>query len=304
MSKRPFLLLFVLLTYVLLQFCWWTYLLLDLSQEVATYQSASGGTSSAPQKQLMVLGEGLVFLLALLLGAFFLLRGLRREWRVARLQRNFLMAVSHEMHSPIASMKLYLQTLEKRQLNKEDQTTVVQGALSSADRLRDLADNIMMALRIDDGSLELQLQETSLREMSEEVIQGLQETLAQDRQILLKADGPVYAKVDPQAYRSVLVNLLENAIKYSPKGSNIEVEITDGAMCTLTVKDHGIGIRQEDQRAVFQRFFRAGDEATRSSTGTGLGLYIVKNLCEAMGGKIELDSEAGKGSTFTATFQP
>lgn len=249
----------------------------------------------------MVIGEGLVFLVILMLGAFYVVRSLKREWRIARLQRNFLLAVSHEMRSPIAAMKLYLQTLQKRDLEVAKKETVIQGALASADRLRDLTDNIMTALRIEDGSLELQIQNMDIVPLTKEIVHVLEQTLAKAHQIKLELPNSCHVHLDAQAYRSIVGNLLENAIKYSKEGSTIHVRL-DPEHCTLQVQDEGLGIGPKEQRMVFQRFYRSGNEETRSSTGTGLGLYIVKSLCEDMGGSIQLDSELGKGSTFAITF--
>jgi len=294
LSKRPYLIIYVLAVYVLLQFAWWTFLLFN--------SSAPG--AEVNERQMMIVGEGLVFLLILGAGAYYIVRSLKRELRIAKLQRNFLLAVSHELRSPIATMKLYLQTLQKRDLSEEKKNEILGDVLANTDRLADLTDNIMTALRIEDGSLDLQLAPIELAQLTRSTIDVFQKTIAKGYHIEMDLNENSIAKVDPEAFKSILINLFENSVKYSPIGSTITVGLEMNSTETkLTVQDRGSGIARNEQKMIFDRFYRSGSEETRNAAGTGLGLYIVKALCKAMNGRIELVSSLGKGSTFVAIFQ-
>ena len=253
---------------------------------------------------MMIVGEGLVFLLILGAGAYYIVRSLKRELRIAKLQRNFLMAVSHELRSPIATMKLYLQTLQKRDLKEEKKNEILIDVLANTDRLADLTDNIMTALRIEDRSLDLHLAPIEIAQLTKETIHVFQKTTAKEYKVEMDLNERAMAKVDPEAFKSILINLFENSVKYSPIGSTITVRLAmNGTETKLTVEDQGSGISPDEQKLIFDRFYRSGNEETRKAAGTGLGLYIVKALCKAMNGRIELASSLGNGSTFVAIFQ-
>jgi len=201
-------------------------------------------------------------------------------------------------------MKLYLQTLQKRDLSEEKKNEILNDVLANTDRLADLTDNIMTALRIEDRSLELQLAPIELFPLTERTIGIFRKTIAKGHRIELELDEKATAKVDPDAFKSILINLFENSVKYSPEGSTIKVGLQMNSTETkLTIQDQGIGIASSEQKLIFDRFYRSGHEETRNASGTGLGLYIVEALCKAMNGRIELDSSLGKGSTFAAIFQ-
>lgn len=251
----------------------------------------------------MIIGEGLVFLVILGTGVFYIIRGLRRELRIAKLQGNFLLAVSHELRSPIAAMKLYMQTLQKRDLDEEHKEKILADILVNTERLSDLTDNIMTALRIEDESLDLQLEEHDLVPITVKLLDVQKRTIGEIHEIKTTMPSEAFAKVDIDAYKSILINLFENAVKYTPEGGTIHVNLGSDNETKLVIQDSGAGIDPKEHDQIFRRFYRAGNEETRSTQGTGLGLYIVSSLCKAMGGRVELSSSLGNGSTFAAIFR-
>ena len=181
-TPRSLLVFYVLVSYVVLQFCWWFYLLFDLNNQIYDLRISlsdfiNQGVESEmllrkklSQKHWMILGEGLVFILLLLLGIIQTRKSFRRETRVIRQQKNFLLSVTHELKSPIASVKLYLQTLEKRDLERSKQIELIQKAIAETNRLDHLVENILVTAQIDNHVLMIQKENHNLSDFLCEII--------------------------------------------------------------------------------------------------------------------------------------
>ena len=311
---RSLLIFYVLVTYVVLQFCWWFYLLFDLNNQIFDLRtSLSGLLEHAPgaasllrqklsQKQWMIFGEGLVFILLLLLGILQTRKSFRRENHVARQQKNFLLSVTHELKSPIASVKLYLQTLEKRDLERSKQIELIQKAILETNRLDQLVENILVAAQIDNQAFLLQQEPINLSDILESFIQEFESKT--NLHIQGTRAGQLRILADQIALHSILVNLTENAYKYSGSAPQISINLhKEGNQAVLTIADQGIGIIEEERHRVFEKFFRSGNEETRQTKGTGLGLYIVKYLVKQQEGSISLQANKPKGSIFDVRFK-
>ncbi|MFB6258046.1 MAG: sensor histidine kinase [Flavobacteriales bacterium] len=277
-SKRPVLLLYLLGTYIVLQFAWWAYLLI----------------SSNEDRLLMVIGEGCVFLLLLLFGMYRLKRAFAREIALAEQERNFMMAVTHELRSPITSVKLFLQTL-RRTNDDPEQMNLADRAIAETDRLNGLVDNILLASRIESKAFTLTLKEEDLGENVRSALETPERTIGSEHPTEYRIEEGVRARIDPEALRSVVLNLYENAVKYSPAGSSVTVQVDRAkGYARVRVKDEGPGIENAQKRNVLQKFVRGGKESERESKGTGLGLYIVQQLVHMQEGDFRLrDSEEG-----------
>jgi signal transduction histidine kinase len=312
-TPRSLLVFYVLVSYVVLQFCWWFYLLFDLNNQIYDLRISLSDfinhgvetelllRKKLSQKHWMILGEGLVFILLLLLGIIQTRKSFRRETRVMRQQKNFLLSVTHELKSPIAAVKLYLQTLEKRDLERPKQIELLQKAIIESNRLDQLVENILVAAQIDNHVLLIQKEKSNLSEFIRNFINEFSDkySIALESEI----ENDIFLCFDSIAFRSILVNLLENAVKYSHSAPEISVKLwTKSNSIFVSVADQGIGIQDEEKLRVFEKFFRSGNEETRQSKGTGLGLYIVKYLVEHHQGSISIRSNTPKGSIFELQF--
>lgn len=247
--------------------------------------------------------EGVVMMLLLFWGIIWVYRSLLSRLELNRMQNNFLLSITHELKTPLASIKLYLETLQKRTLSKEQSDTILVNAVSDVNRLRDLVDNILIAAQLDTKKYELN---NTLIHMSEKLADCVNK-FAQPRNLLhritLHVQQDIYITTDQLALETILINLLSNAEKYTPADGKISITLKQHQdKIILTVADEGIGISEEDKKNLFNKFFRSGDEQTRKSKGTGLGLFIVKNLLNRMNGEISVRDNQPKGSIFEITF--
>jgi len=302
--------LYVLGVYILLQFLWWAWMLIDLNQQVHILEvnfysqienptSAQAHTDDFVQRKIaMIIGEGSVFILLLALGFIQVKRALKKELEAAKKQRNFLLSVTHELNSPIAGVQLNLETILNRKLDTETRNQLLKNALQQNSRLKNLVENILTSTRLEENVLQLNLQPNNISELLQNITGDFKS--ASEAIDISNVQPEICALIDPLAFESVIKNILENAIKYNQKNSPIIITTkTEKGAVFIDIKDQGIGIANEEQQKVFARFFRIQNEETRTTKGTGLGLYIVKQLTELMGGEVFLSSKINEGSTFT-----
>ena len=302
--------LYVLGVYILLQFLWWAWMLIDLNQQVHILEvnfysqienptSAQAPTDDFVQRKIaMIIGEGSVFILLLALGFIQVKRALKKELEAAKKQRNFLLSVTHELNSPIAGVQLNLETILNRKLDTETRNQLLKNALQQNSRLKNLVENILTSTRLEENVLQLNLQPNNISELLQNITGDFKS--ASEAIEISNVQPEICALIDPLAFESVIKNILENAIKYNQKNSPIIITTkTEKGAVFIDIKDQGIGITNEEQQKVFARFFRIQNEETRTTKGTGLGLYIVKQLTELMGGEVFLSSKINEGSTFT-----
>ena len=309
--QRRTLFLFGALTgYIVLQSVWWAWLLVRKDRELEQLVKAFGlrpddpGWSDvhATRTLWMVVGEGSVFVGLMLVALWLVYRAVRHELALARQQHDFLLAVSHELRTPIAGIKLHLQTLERSTLDPGQRAELHQRALDDAERLNALTERILLATRLEETGMPLEIGMHDLRTLTERATTHALTTYSKGHPINLTVQT-IAARVDPAAYTSVLENLIENAAKYSRAGSSIDVDLRqEGGRAVVSVSDRGPGIPSEDRSRVFGKFQRGGDESVRRAKGTGLGLFIVDRLVRAMHGTVGLEARDGGGSIFAASF--
>jgi signal transduction histidine kinase len=301
-QRRTWLLFGALSVYVVLQFVWWAYLLISQESRIAEMSgSVPGmlGEGQAQRRVWMVVGEGSVLLLFLLVMLFLTYRAVRRDLRLARRQRNFLLAVTHELRTPIASLKLQFQTLKRPGLSAEARMELEQRSSDELERLGAITEKVLLASDPGGNEPGLRRDPTDLASLSRQLVEQAQRTHASGHRVELHAPGSFPFITDPDAFRSVLENLLENAAKYSPRGSTISVDLSGGPHgAVIRVTDQGPGIPQADRAHIFERFFRGGNEEVRQAKGTGLGLYIVQRLVRRLGGQVHVEDGPVGGATF------
>jgi K+-sensing histidine kinase KdpD len=257
------------------------------------------------QRWIMIAGEGTVFLILLISGFLQTRRTFKKEADLTTRQRNFLLSVTHELKSPIASSKLQIETLLKRELSKEKQVEILNHALSDTERLHALVENVLIATRLEDSSHKLVFENSDLSDFMTKEIEKLSKHHQIDTPHKAKLDIPnsIFFPIDSFAFVSILTNLYENALKYSGSDPEITISLKQiGTQVFIAIADNGIGIEEAESSKIFEKFYRIGSEETRKSKGTGLGLYIVKQLVQAHKGTIKVKKNSPKGSIFEITL--
>ncbi len=228
-----------------------------------------------------------------------------------RLKDEFVALVSHELKNPLTSIKGYVQLLRAQLEAQEGFSLTEQGRLclqvveEEADRLSALASDVIDVSRLQSGRLALRMDELDLVALVHQITERLQITTKEHTLRLTTDQDALWLQGDRNRLEQVLLNLLGNAIKYSPKGGPVDITITqteDRQTALVSIHDTGIGIPREQQARLFARFSRASNAATHGITGTGLGLFLCRELIERHGGRIWLQSEEGQGSTFFFTL--
>jgi signal transduction histidine kinase len=218
------------------------------------------------------------------------------------MQRTFVSNVTHELKSPVASIQLALETMTLRDLTEEKRREFIAMMLDDTERLAALIDRILGAARIEKMRSRYRMETVSMRRFVEEVLEEDRHLYEKEgRVIVLEKGRDAHVAIDRSAMRVVLANLLENAARYSPKDSKIRLRVhKDLRSCRLDVTDSGEGIRGEDLKNIFKMFWRASEKRISRVRGTGLGLYIVRNIVKDHRGKVWASSQGtGRGSTFS-----
>lgn len=297
--------------YIVLQSAWWAWLLISKDKEVHALQAQLVTEGVAPavpvQEQArtiwMIAGEGGVFLVLLLLALWLIFRTVRHELGLARQQRDFLLAASHELRTPIAGLKLHLQTLQRPGLDGPQRETLTTHVRMEVDRLHGLTEKILLATRLDEPHIPLENATVDAPALLRSVIASAAASYARTHDVRLTVPEEAVISTDADAFGSVAVNLLENACKYAPPGTIVEVGLEHKEhLWELSVADRGPGVPESERALIFRKFHRGGSEETRGTKGTGLGLYIVHRLMHGAGGRIEYRPRPGGGSIFAASF--
>ncbi|MFN5371086.1 MAG: sensor histidine kinase [Bacteroidia bacterium] len=304
-TPRPLLVFYLLVVYVFLQFAWWSYLLFELNAENLKLSLSSQNPYSAAsyneqlrKKQMMIFGEGAVFLGLLALGVIQTRKSFKRETEAARLQKNFLLSVTHELKSPIAAIRLFLETLQRRTLEPEKQKEIVERSIAETVRLDQLVGNILLAAQLENKAFHLHTERLNMSTLCESFAAQFNARFPSPRLItILQKELEILA--DGQAMQSILLNLCENAIKYSEDDKTIELNLLkEGSDIILQVADTGVGVAPNERKRIFTKFYRSGNEEVRHTKGTGLGLYIVAHLCSMQHIRISVRDNQPKGSIF------
>ena len=247
--------------------------------------------------------EGAFMVAAVLFGFVLLYRKLSEELDLKLRQRNFTSAVTHELKTPIASLRVWTETLFTRTLPDEQRLRIRTLMEKDLDRLNELVGNLLDVARAESGSLVLHLAPLELEPWLRGVCEAMDQRLgagALGLKLEFTAD-PLWTQADPKALGTVLENLLSNAYKYAAEPRETTVTLDgDGDDVLIVVSDLGHGLSVKDLPRVFHRFFRVGDEMTRQVAGTGLGLFLVKEIVSRHRGEVRASSRGpGLGAAFT-----
>jgi two-component system phosphate regulon sensor histidine kinase PhoR len=253
---------------------------------------------------IMMVSEGSFFALLLLVLMALLWRSFRREVELERQHRNFLSAITHELKSPLAAMRLALETVTAGRASGDTAKRFLGNALDDADRLEDLVQKVLEATRYGDNWSEIDLHNVDFSGLVEESVQVFsRRALAAGVHLEARIAPDIYAELDREAMAIAVSNLLENAVKYGGESPMVEIDLVfGGSDAVLEVSDNGRGILEEEKELIFGRFYRSGDEMTRTTGGTGLGLYLVQQIVEAHRGRVVVAATGSDGTTFRVTL--
>jgi signal transduction histidine kinase len=238
-------------------------------------------------------------------GLFLTHRNISREMALARLKSDFVSNVSHELRTPLSLIRLYAETLEMGRLTNKDKYheyyTIIR---KESERLTSLINNILDFSRIEAGRKEYDFRETDLGELVHNTLDSYRYQIEQNGfSFEEKIDDVPPMRVDREAISRSLLNLVNNALKYSQDRKFIAVNLyRENGAVKLEVVDHGIGIPDQEQHKIFEKFYRVGDPLVHNTKGSGLGLSLVRHIVQAHGGQVCVDSAPGRGSKFTITL--
>ena len=306
-----FLIYWILLAYIIAALVWWFIALNRQNEQMAFFkiQEIHSGNATYEENKISVqketnrktaqyIGEGSIFFLLIAAGAIFVYRAVRRQLKTSLAQQNFMMAITHELKTPIAVATLNLETLQKRKLDEVQQQRLIQITLQETKRLDSLCNNMLLSSQIEAGGYSINFEKVNFSELAENCIQDFH-TRFPDRKMEQHIQDELFIEADNLLIQMAINNLLDNAIKYSPKESMISVDVTlEAGWIELQVKDQGAGIAIYEQKKVFEKFYRLGNEATKRAKGTGLGLYLTRKIVLAHRGKIYIKDNIPSGSNF------
>ncbi len=304
-----------LLTYIVTALVFWFLSLVKQTRQMADYKmmqlkkdapdyiiKAEAIENEEKRKIAQYTGEGATFMLLILVGAVFVYRATRRQIRLNTQQQNFMMAITHELKTPIAITKLNLETLLKRKLEEPQREKLISNTLQESNRLNDLCDNILLASQIDAGGYLLNKEMVNFSELVQEC-GAYFKSLFPGQDINESLEESIYVKGDSLLLQLAVNNLIENAIKYSGRQKRVKIDLRKkGTTAQLQVMDEGKGIPNKEKKRIFEKFYRPGNENTRSTKGTGLGLYLTKKIAKDHDGNITVTDNTPSGCIFTITL--
>lgn len=317
--NRSKLIITILFGYIIMQFLWWEVLLVRQTSQISSEQQKLMEITSTDavtlEKQIndlqhkkqvriyMIVGEGTVFLLLLLYAFYRIRKASNKEIELVNQQKNFLLSVTHELKTPIAATKLQLQTLLKhKQLPVDQQEQLLTNAVNETNRLNRLIEDVLLANSAD-KNLALNKENVNVSELTEQIILNYFSDKKAKGILKTEIQNGLSATVDKLLFPSIIINLVENAVKYSPDNSPVLISLTNqNDKINLTVSDNGFGISEKEKSKIFDKFYRVGNEETRNTKGTGLGLYIVEKIVVAHNGTIEVQDNKPNGSVFKVSI--
>ena len=237
------------------------------------------------------------------LGGYLLLRDVNRDIQMTEVRSQFVASVSHELKTPLTAIRMFAETLALgRSRDPRTQSEYLETIVNESERLARLVDNVLDFSKIEQGKKIYRLRPTSLAEIVDSAARAMQYPLAQqgfNLHVSVQEDLPAL-HADPDAIQQAILNLLTNAMKYSGDAREIDLQLSaSNGDAVIQVRDHGLGIAPHEQKRVFEKFYRAPSHERHQIAGTGLGLTLVAHIAEAHGGRVELQSAPGAGSTFS-----
>ncbi|MCA0430642.1 MAG: HAMP domain-containing histidine kinase [Bacteroidetes bacterium] len=247
----------------------------------------------------MIVAEGTVFLLLLLYGIFLIKQAHDRDTKLNQQKNNFLLSITHELKTPIAATKLQLQTLLKHNLTVEKQKELINFAIIENNRINELIDNVLLANNLNSGQYNLNIKSTNISDFLNTICIRYYNEYIQLNQLKTNIQPNIITNIDESAFLSIVTNIVNNAIKYTSAQKIIELELISlKNKIILNIKDNGVGLLSEDEENIYKPFYRKGNEETRNTKGSGLGLYITKYLCHLHKFKLNFTKNEPNGTIF------
>lgn len=281
----------------------WVFWFIDFKEELIALATALGEKNIDISYWIAVLIIGCVLLGLILIGTALLFAFAQKQSSMNRQQRNFISSVTHELKSPLASLQLSFETFQRDDLPDTIKNQLMKIVEDDIDRLDKLINRILISNQIDRSSFDIKAKDVC--NFSQLINKVVEQTLYLDeklkQRLLITCPPHITIRTSRLTISLILSNLLENAIKYSPKDKPIEINVNfNNNQYTISVKDYGFGIKSKDLKRIFKMFYRSQVATQKAISGTGLGLYILRTVIKSMGGTISAKSEGlGKGSTFT-----
>lgn len=318
--RLAFIIYWVLLAYVVAALLWWFISLWQQNDQlyhlrltlinIEYFDKSSPGYLSTLQKVEIdrnrkitkFIGEGFTFFLLIQVGAFFIYRYVQRHLKIQQQQENFSMAVTHELKTPIAIAQLNIETILKHNLEKEQKTKLLKASCDELNRLTDLVNNILLSAQFEGKKFLKTMYPINFSESIQEKLNDLQNRYPE---IIINKDIQPNVEIvgDDLLIKMMLNNLLDNAIKYSYQEKEFLVELKEkDKAIILQIADKGIGIAESEKKNIFKKFYRVGNESTRKTSGSGLGLYICKRIADIHNATINIKNNTPKGSIFEIIF--
>lgn len=271
---------------------------IDSARHPSTYASRLKELESKRNKRKsQYIGEGSTFLLVILIGAAVVYSSFRRSTSLSKQQNNFMLAVTHELKSPIAAIKLNLQTLERHELDAAKKEVLINRCILEANRLNDLCNNMLIASQMEGRQYVAAHEQLNFTELVEDSLKDyiIRYPKRFEEGILASCS----LKGDKLLLHMAVNNLLENAIKYTPENKPISVSLSvKNNAAILQIADQGIGIPNKEKNKIFNKFYRVGNEETRKTKGTGLGLYLTSKIVKQHSGRIVVRDNVPSGAIF------
>ena len=311
----------VLLLYIIAALVWWFFSLvqqnkmmtdfeinklnytIDRHAEPEQYKMALEKVNRVQQRNdIKYISEGVIFFLVILAGAAFVYRAVKKEFNVQQQQQNFLMAVTHELKTPISVTRLNLETIQKYSLDSEKQQRIILMTLQETARLDFLTNNILVSSQLEGSGFQSAKEEMNLSDLIMDCLQEFGSRYPQ-KKFIEHIEPNMDVKGDALLLKILVSNLLENAVKYAPKETYITIRLgKEGRKIKLEVLDEGPGIPDEEKKKIFQKFYRIGNEAIRKTPGSGLGLFLCRKIVEDHNADITVTNNPPGGSNFIVTF--
>ncbi len=310
-----FVIYWVLLFYIIAALIWWFIALNTQSQQMVDFKLAQL-QKNAPnyqddykaimdiqkRKSYQYMGEGFTFLLLILAGAIFIYRSVKNQFKRNTEQYNFMMALTHELKTPIAVAALNLETIQKRKLDKEQQERMIHSALTEVNRLNTLCNNMLITSQLDSANYIVIDEVLDLSAIIEQALHAFSNRFTTVN-FQAQIEENIQIKGDSLLLQIAFSNLLDNAVKYGRKNGNITIAaVIKAKHCQISIADDGDGIPVNERGKIFEKYYRLGNAATKSAKGTGLGLYLCKQIVLKHKGNIIVTDNRPQGANFVLTF--
>jgi K+-sensing histidine kinase KdpD len=302
----------ILLFYVLAALIWWYIALSQQNQQMTAYKISRLSQSESryhlmvqqlnidkEKKNKQYFGEGAIFLLFISAGAYFLFRTLNKQIKQTEQQQNFMVAVTHELKTPIAVTQLNLETLLKRKLDEQQFQKLLQNTIQESNRMNALCNNLLLSSQMEGDGYQITLEKIHLQPILEVWLKEVMSRFPERSFEVEFSESNAWVLADQFLLQMAVNNLLDNAVKYSPKNTAIKIGLTSNNQhAFISIADLGSGVDASFKKKIFEKHYRIGSEATKKSKGTGLGLYLVKRIMLAHKGKVYVEDNKPNGAAF------